>query len=232
MSAAQSSGTMTAVWILLVAALFCWLLLIPGLLTYGGSDAAGNALAAAFDALLTVVLWGLLAVLVLLAGQKGEMPATGALAALILIPASGAAALAAERLLRNRAVAPFVWPILVPALVPPLVAAFALWVLLPSLRAAVPPTWALGVIWGPVLLVSLAILPMLQARDLTVQKREDRRVAQDLGFAQLPPDSPMWEGVPRDAWISPHAPIRRILSMGPSAAVPSRRSISAKIAHV
>jgi hypothetical protein len=75
--------------------LLLWALSLATLADLAGSDAAGNALAQAYAAIELIALWLLLAALAALAWLKGKMPGPAALAALILIPASGVAALQA-----------------------------------------------------------------------------------------------------------------------------------------
>ena len=104
-----------------VLILLAWVGQLATLSDLSGSDPAGNALAQAFGALEIIVLWGLLAVLALLAATKGAMPRAAALAIIILIPASGFAAMTAAELLTAPDVAPFIWPIIIPALGPPLI---------------------------------------------------------------------------------------------------------------
>ena len=53
--------------------LLVWVVRLATLADLNGSDPAGNALAQAFGALEIIVLWGLLAVLAILAGIKGAM---------------------------------------------------------------------------------------------------------------------------------------------------------------
>jgi len=83
-----------------VLILLAWVGQLATLSDLSGSDPAGNALAQAFGALEIIVLWGLLAVLALLAATKGAMPRAAALAITIQIPASGFAAMTAAELLR------------------------------------------------------------------------------------------------------------------------------------
>ena len=76
-----------------VLILLIWIAQLATLADLNGSDPAGNALAQAYGAAEIIVLWVLLAVLTIVAWTKGAMPGAAALAALILIPASGLAAI-------------------------------------------------------------------------------------------------------------------------------------------
>ncbi len=96
----------------------------------GQSDAAGNGLAQAYAAIQTILLWALLTVLTIVAAAKGVAPKAVTVAALVMVPASGLAMAAAAGLLKRSHISPYLWPIVVPALVPPLVVAWCLFVLL------------------------------------------------------------------------------------------------------
>jgi hypothetical protein len=108
-----------------IIALLLWAMQLALLNDLTRSDAAGNALTQAYGAIAIILLWVLLAVLTLIAFFKGAMPTPAAIAALILIPVSGDAALSALELLRAPELAPYRWPIIIPALAPPIVVAFA-----------------------------------------------------------------------------------------------------------
>jgi len=176
--------------------LLFWIAQLPGLSSMGGSDAAGNAISQALAALSVGALWLALAVLMLLACAKGEMPKAAAVAALVLVPASGVAAFMAADLLATPHLAPFRWPILIPALVPPLIVAFSLWALLPPLRKAIPAPIAAGVTWGATLLLCLAMFPMQQARQRVVGDIIAKREKADAAYAALPADAPLWDLAP------------------------------------
>ena len=193
----RASGGATLVSIALsVLILLVWIVQLATLTDLSGSDPAGNALARAFGALEIIVLWVLLAVLTILAGVKGTMPGAAALAALILVPASGFAAMTAAELLAERDVAPFMWPIIIPALVPPLIITFCFWALLPSMRATVPAGFAAGTAWGATLILCISILPMVQIRRLAIEQEAAQRTKWEADFTQLAANSPLWEWTP------------------------------------
>ena len=79
---------------LCVPALLVWALALALLANLTGSDAAGNAIGQAYAAIAIIILWLLLAGLGIIAVLKGVMPRPAAVAALILIPASGFASMA------------------------------------------------------------------------------------------------------------------------------------------
>ena len=167
-------------------ALPLWIAIIYGLTNSYGGGAIGHGgdsglLTYALTGLLTavgiVILWVLLALVLIIAGMKGAMPRLAMLVAVVLIPASGVAAIYAQDLLAmppNQSfslpssppwpLSPFLWPLVVPALVPPLVVGFSFWAMTPSLHARIPARLASGVVWGLVLVLSLSLFPMTQMR--------------------------------------------------------------------
>src|SRR5262245_59351305 len=94
--------------------LLIWAFTLIGLSSMTGSDAAGNAMSQAFTALALIVLWIMLAVVALIGARKGAMPRAAWIAALLLIPASGFAAMMALDLLTHPSAPPFFWPIVIP----------------------------------------------------------------------------------------------------------------------
>ncbi|MEO8449117.1 MAG: hypothetical protein ABI647_04965 [Gemmatimonadota bacterium] len=92
---------MTLLAVLLLVTTLAYVGVVGNLATMHNSDPAGNALSQAFAVFLTIGLWILLARLSLSAGLKGDMPRWAAGTAVLLGPASGAAALAAVQLLSD-----------------------------------------------------------------------------------------------------------------------------------
>ncbi len=179
-----------------VLAALIYALTLATLSSLADSDAAGNAYAQAYGAIEIIILWLLLAVMTLIAALKGDMPWPAMIAAVVLIPASGVAALSAEDLLARPDISPLLYPLIIPALVPPLVAASCFRALLPRLRAMVPARAAAGSIWGAVLIVSLAIFPLMQQRDVANEGFAATRKQYADDFAKLPADAPLWDWVP------------------------------------
>jgi len=147
-----------------------WIAQVSNLSDLTGNDAAGNGLAQALAAGAILLLWALLAVLAVIAYAAGDMPAPGAIAAAVLIPAYGFAAIAALELLTHPGEPPYRWPLLVPALVPPLVVIYCFWALLPMARAAIPARLATALIWGAVLILCAAIVPMRAMRHAAIEQ--------------------------------------------------------------
>jgi hypothetical protein len=115
---------------LCVAAFVVWALALALLANLSGSDAAGNAFAQAYAAIAVILLWLLLVALAIVAVAKGAMPRVAAVAAFILVPASGVVTLAALELLSRPYEPLSLWSILILAAVPPLVIIFCIWALM------------------------------------------------------------------------------------------------------
>jgi len=179
-----------------ILVLLFWALTLVTLANLAGSDAAGNAYAQAYAAIEIFILWGLLAVIAVLAWAKGDVAWPAALVAAVLIPASGAMTFEALTLLSRPHLPPFLWPLVVPALTPPLILAYCIWALFPSLRIAIPARLAGGVIWGAVLLLCVSIVPLEKIR----QHADDRITAAlekyEADYAKLPADAPLWDVMP------------------------------------
>jgi hypothetical protein len=173
-----------------------WMAQLATLNDLTGSDAAGNGMSQGFAAIEIILVWILLAIAVVIAAIAGAVPPLAVFPALILLPISGIACGEALDLLAQSDTPPFQWPIVVSALVPPLVALFCLWALAPGVRRVVPAWYAAGIVWGVTLLVSVAVWPMQQVKQAVVdqQKHEAAKVAAD--YAALPAGAPLWDLTP------------------------------------
>jgi hypothetical protein len=193
--AVASASAIALASVLSLLILLVWAFLLNSLTDLNGSDPAGNALTQGFTALAILILWALLGGLAIIAVVRGPMPPAAALAALLLIPSSGWAAIAALDLLASPQFAPFYWPMIVPAGVPPLVVAFCFWTLLPvpALHRSIPANTAAGIAWGGVLILSLAILPMGQVRDRVYAQQAAEEAKWDAALASMPADARLWE---------------------------------------
>lgn len=191
-----TSGALVTAIILAVVILAVWLALVSTLSDLGDSDPAGNGLEQAFAGFEIILLWILLAILLIVAGVQGPMQWQGIAAAVVLLPASGIAAAVSLWLLADRASPPFLWPIMVPSVVPMLVVAFGFWTLLPRLRALVAAPVALGSVWGITLLLCAAIWPLSVVRDRAVQLDRQAQAKWAAEFAALPPDAALWQWTP------------------------------------
>ena len=131
----------------LAAVLYVALLVTSAAPLEGGEAAYSQAWGAL---LLTLWLWIVLALALVGGAVMGRMPRAAGIAALLLHPISGVAAFvaidAASRHVQGA--------LAVVALLPPLIALYALWARLPSLRAGAPPGIVAAAVWGAVALVS------------------------------------------------------------------------------
>lgn len=177
--------------------LLLWAIVLNSLTNLTGSDPAGNALTQGLTALSIFILWALLGGLAIIALVKGTAPWAAALAALILIPASGWASITALDLLARPHLAPFYWPMIVPGGVPPLVVSFCWWTLLPvpALHRTIPAYTAAGIAWGAILILSLAILPMNYVRDQVYAQQAAAEAKWDAALASMPADAPLWDAI-------------------------------------
>jgi hypothetical protein len=213
----QSTASWVGTGITLLATLL-WIAIIVGLMgSYGGegighggdSGLLNYALTGLYTAVGIVILWVLLALLLTIAGLKGSMPRPAMLAAVVLIPASGVAAIYAQNLLAmppNQPfslpsslpwpLSPFLWPLTVPALVPPLVVGFSFWAMTPSLRALTPAPLAGGLVWGTVLVLSLSLFPMTQMRHGAYEQFHALRDKRRADLFAMPANFPLWDWTP------------------------------------
>ncbi|MEO8202154.1 MAG: hypothetical protein ABI679_16605 [Gemmatimonadota bacterium] len=187
-----------------------WILMVANVLTLNESDQAGNGLSYAFGVLMILALWVLLTALIVLAITRSTMPGWIKVAAIILLPASCAAALCALNLMRGQT--GFVWPAIIPVLVPAIVIGFALWASVPSFRGALSAEAAGGVAWGMILILSLLPWPSAMARNRgatirraeieaqagrdSIRKSLEKQQENLATFARLTPSSPLWQWMP------------------------------------
>ncbi|MEO8635707.1 MAG: hypothetical protein ABI587_10570 [Gemmatimonadales bacterium] len=155
-------------WILLLVTVLLWLGLVVTIAQINASDAAGNGMSYSFGMIMAIVLWCLLAVLMLIAAKKGEMPGWVNIAALLLLPLSLAAGMATINLLYRRGADVSGWPIVVPAAVPLLIVSFVVWATVPTLRAAFPEELMSRAVWGAILVLSLLPWPLLREKNRRV----------------------------------------------------------------
>lgn len=157
---------MTAAFVVvLVLSVVLWAATVANTVTIKSSDAAGNALSHAFGVLMAIALFVLLAILLTLAAVRGVMPVWMRIAAVVLVPASGAATIAAIEIMSQGTEWPVRWPLLIPAAAPGLLIILALWTALPSVRGLAPAAVVGGVALGGLVLLSVAPWPLLRDRD-------------------------------------------------------------------
>jgi hypothetical protein len=165
------------------------------------SDAAGRGLAIGYGAVFGLGLWLALAILVLLAYVGGAMPRWVAAAMAVLLPLAGIATVFAAALYAETGG----WPILVPALLPPIVALYALALRIPAFAA---PAQVNTIAVGAVLVLSVVPLAVSYGRShpgadelarrqaaaqaaqvAREQEERDARTREIAAFKALDPDS-------------------------------------------
>ena len=191
----MTKTNMATFFVLLGLTFLLWVgMLITLKQPYSGHDIGAGLL----GALLLFLVWGLIAALLVMSG----MPRWAVWAAWILHPASFAAAIAVlDRGDRS-------WWILIPALAPLTLAAYASWAYFPALRGAIPSSAAGSAAWG--LIFVLAVLPWV---DMIQRSREsdeqsltaladseafegkEARAESLVKLQALTPDSPLWEWI-------------------------------------
>ena len=140
--------------LVLAGGLYIWMMInITGPSGGGGEASLERALEALF---LTVFLWGVLAMLLIVGGVMGEMPRRAAIVAAIVHPLSGFAAFVAIDMVSRHGV----WALLVPGLLPPLIAFYAMWARCPALRRVLPPEITSIAVWGMILFLTIAPFPI------------------------------------------------------------------------
>ncbi len=169
-----------------------------------GGDAFGRGLALAYAAFIGGLLWLVLAAVLIVAAVKGRMPVWAAIGLAVLVPLSCVAVwMAGDAVGRGDSSA-----LLIPALLPPLFALYALWARLPALHGRLRAGVVSGVVGAAI--VFLTATPFISAtraalpdpaRDARLaelakmqeeQQAKERQAARerdDAEFARLGPDS-------------------------------------------
>jgi hypothetical protein len=191
---AKASGGAIAGAIVLGALIgLLWTLNLATLANLGNSDAAGNAIGEAYAAIQIIALWSLLTVLTVVACVKGSAPKAAKAAALVIVPASGFVAMAAADLLARAHLSPFLWPLVIPAAVPPLVVIWCFLALRGRSRMA-------GITLGALPVATLAVCLLIQPLSLMRKAVDDvetaRRQKYDADLARVAAGAPMWEWTP------------------------------------
>lgn len=157
--------------VLLVIALILWLANLANAMQITASDAAGNGLSLGFGTIGLIALWVILGALLLLGAVRGGMAPRIMLTAIVMLPLSCAAAVAALHVLSDASMPRS--PIATIAVVPPVMMAYAVTALLPS--APSPKVTGLidGLVWG--IAFGLALTPWPLTNHTGTQKSELRR---------------------------------------------------------
>jgi hypothetical protein len=195
---------------ILLITLLLWAAVLANGVTLNSSDPAGNALSQAYGVFMVIGLWVLLATLLSIAAVRGPIHSWATIAAIILVPASGAAALGAMHLMSGNSATR--WPLAILVLGPALLIGYALWLYFPGLKAAIPAPGANGVVWGGLLLLSLSPWPRLAQRSRAgseqmqrvqaaggieeAKQAEARRQENLAAFQKLTSSSRLWDWMP------------------------------------
>ena len=189
-------GAIAAGIVLSIVILLLWALQLVTVASLGQSDAAGNGLAQAYAAIQMIALWLLLMVLTILAAAKGGAPGPAHFAALVIVPASGLVAWAAADLLARPFVSPFLWPLAIPALVPPLAVVWCLFAL-SAARLRVGTIRAVSsVLLAAIVAVCVSIWPLSQMRKAVDDQEAARLQKYDMDFARVAANAPLWDWTP------------------------------------
>jgi hypothetical protein len=192
-TAKASSGAIAGGIVLGALIGLLWALNLATLASLGNSDAAGNAIGEAYAAIQIIALWLLLTALTVVACVKGAAPKAAKAAALVIIPVSGFVAMAAADLLARAHLSPFLWPIVIPAAIPPLVVIWCVLALRGTTRMA-------DIALGALPLVMVAVCLLIQPLSLMRKAVDDMETARlqkyDADLARVPAGAAMWEWTP------------------------------------
>ena len=194
MPEAKASNGAVAGGIVLSAVIgLLWTLNLATLASLGHSDAAGNGIGEAYAAIQIIALWSLLTILTILASIKGAAPKPAIAAVFVIVPASGFVAMVAADLLARAYLSPHLWPIVIPAAIPPLV---VIWCFLALHGRTRLTDTALGALPVAILAVCLLIQPLSLMRKAVNDAETARLEKYDADLARVPAGAPMWEWTP------------------------------------
>jgi hypothetical protein len=185
-----SDGAIAAMIVLSVVTGLLWALQLATVASLGRSDAAGNAIGEAYAAIQIIALWSLLTVMTVIASLKGTAPGPAIAAALVFVPGSGFVAMAAADLLARADLSPFLWPIVIPAAVPPLAVIWCILVLLGRTRLAV------SVLPAVILAVCILIQPLSLMRRAVYDLETARLEKYDADLGRVPANASLWDWTP------------------------------------
>ena len=115
----------------------------------GGEAAFSQAIAALFA---VIGLWVLLALLLFAGAILGKMPRWSAAAAVIFVPVSGVAMFVAIDMCSRH----IAWAVIVPIMLPLLIALYAAWARWPRFHTAFPAKQTSMIVWGVIFVLSTA----------------------------------------------------------------------------
>src|SRR5216684_4527443 len=191
-----SDGAVAASIVLGIVIGLIWVLHLATVASLGHSDAAGNGIGQAYAAIQLIALWLLLTIMIVIASAKGAAPKPTTVAALVIVPVSGFVAMAATDLLARSHLSPFLWPIIIPALVPPLVVAWCFLALSASMLRVVVVKVAAGALLAAIFAVCVSIWPLSLMRNAVDDLEAARLEKYDADLARVPANAPLWDWTP------------------------------------
>ena len=151
---ARTAPIGTLLLLALTAIFYVWMVII---LTGPNAAGPGGSLEQAIESLfVTLFLWGALALLLFAGGIMGEMPRWAAILACFALPLSGVGAFIAIDMMSRHAN----WALFFPALLPLLIAGYAMWARFPRLHARFSARVTSLVFWGAILVLSILPMPI------------------------------------------------------------------------
>ena len=138
--------------VLLAVAIALYGLMLANAVTQPSGGGEAGIEAALEGLFLTAGLWIVLVIMIIVGAVRGTMPGWAGGLAGILIPASGVANFTAVDLCSRH----MPWAIVVPILLAPLIAFYALWAGWPRLRAALPAERTSVAVWASIFVLSAA----------------------------------------------------------------------------
>jgi lipoprotein NlpI len=168
-----------------------------------GNDAMGRGLDAGFGFLFGIGLWLLLGVLLLIGWLRGAMPDWSVMVAGVLWPASAVSVAIAFDFIEHDS-----RYLIVPGLLPPAIAAYAMWARLVGLHRLFPPLPTSIIAWVAIALIAAMPLPrffierherhVIAAQEAAEAERQAAIEAEKQRlnlerFEKLSPDSPLWD---------------------------------------
>jgi hypothetical protein len=192
-TAKASSGAIAGAIVLGAVIGLLWALNLATLASLGHSDAAGNGIGEAYAAIQIILLWSLLTIMTVIASVNGAASKPAMAAALVIVPASGFVAMAAADLLARAYLSPFLWPLVIPAAIPPLAVVWCFLALRGRTRMA---GTALGALPVAMLAVCLLIQPLSLMRKAVNDAETARLEKYDADLTRVPAGAPIWEWTP------------------------------------
>jgi hypothetical protein len=142
-------------FVVLALAVLLYALMLINILAPDTSGPGDRVVGEAFmELFITVGLWVVLAILVVIGGVMGAMPRWVGWSAVVLVPLAGVASFVALDMVSRGVMAGIIVPVLLPALV----AFYAMWARMKQLRGRFPAGWISVAVWGLIAVISIVAL--------------------------------------------------------------------------